>query len=44
MGGGISYYIPQGYRRIKHIVMALPQEMTDRLSALQSSSSAISQA
>nr|MDD6336398.1 peptidylprolyl isomerase [bacterium] len=43
MGGGISYYIPQGYRRIKHIVMALPQDMADRLSALQSGSSAISQ-
>lgn len=43
MGGGISYYIPQGYRRIKHIVMALPQDMADRLSALQSGSSASSQ-
>ena len=43
MGGGISYYMPQGYRRIKHIVMALPQDMADRLSALQSGSSASSQ-
>ena len=43
VGGGISYYVPQGYRRIKHIVMALPQEMADRLSALKSGSSALSQ-
>ncbi|MGN0995644.1 MAG: peptidylprolyl isomerase [Candidatus Ventricola sp.] len=40
--GGISYYIPQGYRRIKHIVMALPLEMTQGLSALQSGPAAIS--
>ncbi|MGN0992312.1 MAG: peptidylprolyl isomerase [Candidatus Ventricola sp.] len=43
VGGGISYYIPEGYRRIKHIVMALPEDIADRLSALQSGSSAISQ-
>ena len=43
VGGGISYYIPQGYRRIKHIVMALPQDMADALSALQSGPSAVSQ-
>ena len=43
MDGGISYYIPQGYRRIKHIVMALPQDMAGSLSALQSGSSAISE-
>ena len=43
LAGGISYYIPQGYRRIKHIVMALPQEMADKLSALQSGSFTISQ-
>ncbi len=42
MAGGISYYMPQGYRRIKHIVMALPQEMASTLSAVQSGSSAIS--
>ena len=41
--GGISYYIPQGYLRIKHIVMALPEDMADRLSALQSGAPAISQ-
>ena len=43
MSGGISYYIPEGYRRIKHIVMALPEDIASRLSALQAGSSAISQ-
>lgn len=42
LSGGISYYIPEGYRRIKHIVMALPEEIADRLSAMQSGSTAIS--
>lgn len=42
LGGGISYYMPEGYRRIKHIVMALPEDIADRLSALQSGSTAIS--
>ena len=43
MSGGISYYIPEGYRRIKHIVMALPEDIANRLSALQSGSSSISE-
>ena len=43
MSGGVSYYVPEGYRRIKHIVMALPEDIVERLSALQSGSSAISQ-
>ncbi|MGN0772876.1 MAG: peptidylprolyl isomerase [Candidatus Ventricola sp.] len=43
MNGGISYYIPEGYRRIKHIVMALPEDIANRLSALQSGSSSISE-
>ena len=37
--GGISYYVPEGYRRIKHIVMALPEDIASRLSALSGSSS-----
>ena len=41
--GGISYYIPQGYRRIKHIVMALPQGVAGGLSALRSGSSGLSE-
>ena len=40
VSGGISYYIPEGYRRIKHIVMALPEEIA---AALQSGSAALSQ-
>lgn len=43
VSGGVSYYVPEGYRRIKHIVMALPEDIVERLSALQSGSSAISQ-
>ena len=43
MGGGITYYIPEGYRRIKHIVMALPEDIADRLAALRTGSSALSQ-
>ena len=43
VGGGASYYIPQGYRRIKHIVVALPQELASGLSALLSGSSSIGQ-
>ena len=43
VSGGVSYYVPEGYRRIKHIVMALPEDIAERLSALQSGSSAISQ-
>ena len=42
MSGGVSYYVPEGYRRIKHIVMALPEDIAERLSALQAGSSAIS--
>ena len=41
--GGISYYVPEGYRRIKHIVMALPEDIANRLSDLQSGSSSISE-
>ena len=37
--GGISYYVPEGYRRIKHIVMALPEDIASRLSALSGSAS-----
>ena len=37
--GGISYYVPEGYRRIKHIVMALPEDIASRLSTLSGSSS-----
>ena len=40
--GGVSYYVPEGYRRIKHIVMALPEDIAERLSALQAGSSSIS--
>ena len=43
MSGGISYYIPEGYRRIKHIVMALPEDIAKSISALRSGSSAITQ-
>ena len=43
VSGGVSYYVPEGYRRIKHIVMALPEDIAERLSALKSGSSAISQ-
>ena len=43
MSGGISYYIPEGYRRIKHIVMALPEDIVQSISALRSGSSAIAQ-
>lgn len=43
MGGGITYYIPEGYRRIKHIVMALPEDIADRLAALRTGSSVLSQ-
>ena len=43
MSGGISYYIPEGYRRIKHIVMALPEDIAKSISALRSGSSAIAQ-
>lgn len=43
VNGGISYYVPKGYRRIKHIVMALPEDIANRLSALQSGSSSISE-
>ena len=43
MNGGVSYYVPEGYRRIKHIVMALPEDIANRLSALQSGSSSISE-
>lgn len=43
VNGGISYYVPEGYRRIKHIVMALPEDIANRLSALQSGSSSISE-
>ena len=43
MSGGISYYIPEGYRRIKHIVMALPEDIAQSISALRSGSSAIAQ-
>ena len=42
VSGGISDYVPEGYRRIKHIVMALPEDIAERLSALQAGSSAIS--
>ena len=42
VGGGISWYIPEGYRRIKHIVMALPQSITAGLSAAQSGGASIS--
>ena len=42
MNGGVSYYVPEGYRRIKHIVMALPENIAERLSALQAGSPAIS--
>ena len=42
VSGGISYYVPEGYRRIKHIVMALPEDTAERLSALQAGSPAIS--
>ena len=42
VGGGVSYYVPEGYRRIKHIVMALPEDIAERLSALQSGSPSIS--
>ncbi|MGN0776339.1 MAG: peptidylprolyl isomerase [Candidatus Ventricola sp.] len=43
MNGGITYYIPEGYRRIKHIVMALPEDIANRLSDLQSGSSSLSE-
>ena len=43
VNGGVSYYVPEGYRRIKHIVMALPEDIANRLSALQSGSSSISE-
>ena len=43
VSGGVSYYVPEGYRRIKHIVMALPEDIANRLSALQSGSSSISE-
>ena len=43
LSGGISYYIPEGYRRVKHIVMALPEDIANGLSALRSGASAISQ-
>ena len=43
VNGGVSYYIPEGYRRIKHIVMALPEDIANRLSTLQSGSSSISE-
>ena len=33
--GGQTYYIPQGYRRIKHIVVALPEATQTELAALQ---------
>ena len=42
VSGGVSYYVPEGYRRIKHIVMALPEDIAEKLSALQAGSSAIS--
>ena len=42
VNGGVSYYVPEGYRRIKHIVMALPEDIAERLSALQAGSPAIS--
>ena len=42
VSGGISYYVPEGYRRIKHIAMALPEDTAERLSALQAGSPAIS--
>ena len=42
MSGGVSYYVTEGYRRIKHIVMALPEDIAERLSSLQAGSSAIS--
>lgn len=44
VSGGVSYYVPEGYRRIKHIVMALPEDIAERLSALQAGSAAINQA
>ena len=44
VNGGVSYYVPEGYRRIKHIVMALPEDIAERLSALQAGSAAINQA
>ena len=43
MNGGITYYIPEGYRRIKHIVMALPEDIAQRISDLQFGSSSISE-
>ena len=42
VGGGVSYYVPEGYRRIKHIVMALPEDIAERLSAMQSGLPSIS--